>query len=124
MPIYGSGHGHKEGKPFLILGKMPHLSKLVKQNWDTLGLSDEQKSKLLQIRKETMGAAKSLQSKIYKLEEEVTKATMSGAKPESLKEKVDEIAKLKAEATMAHIKCIYNTKEVLNPKQLEKLLKK
>jgi len=115
---------HKMSKPFLILGKMPHLTKLVMQNWDNLELSDEQKSKLLQIRKETMGAVKTLQPKINKLEEEVAKATMSGAKPESLKDKVDEIAKLKSKATMAHIKCIYNTKEVLNPKQLEKLLKK
>ena len=115
---------HKMSKPFLILDKMPHLTKLVMQNWDNLELSDEQKSKLLLIRKETMGAVKSLQPKINKLEEEVAKATMKGVKPESLKDKVDEIAKLKAKATMAHIKCIYNTKEVLSPKQLEKLLKK
>ncbi len=114
----------KMSKPFLILGKMPHLTKLVKQNWDTLKLSDEQKSRLLQIQKETLGEIKSLQPKITKLEEEVAKAAMNGAKPENLKAKVDEIAKLKAKATMVHIKCIYNTRKVLTPKQLAKLIRK
>ncbi len=111
-------------KPFLILGKMPHLTKLVKQNWDTLGLSNEQKEKLIQIKNETMTTVKSLQPKIIKLENEVAKAAINGTKPDALKEKVDEIAKLKAEATMAHIKCIYNTKKVLTPKQLAKIIKK
>ncbi len=111
-------------KPFLILGKMPHLTKLVKQNWDTLGLSNEQKEKLMQIKNETMSTVKSLQPKIIKLENEVAKAAINGTKPDALKEKVDEIAKLKAEATMAHIKCIYNTKKVLTPKQLAKIIKK
>ncbi len=111
-------------KPFLILGKMPHLTKLVKQNWDTLGLSNEQKEKLMQIKNETMSTVKSLQPKITKLENEVAKAAINGTKPDALKEKVDEIAKLKAEATMAHIKCIYNTKKVLTPKQLAKIIKK
>ncbi len=129
-PMPGMGQGahmnkkmQKMQKPFLILGKMPHLTKLVMMHWDDLGLSDEQKEKLIQIRKETMGAVKSLKPKIMKLENEVAKATMEGAEPDSLKAKVDEIAKLKAEATMAHIKCIYNTKKVLTPEQLAKLMK-
>ena len=129
-PMPATGHGPQAGKkmqkmqkPFLILGKMPHLTKLVMMHWDDLGLSDEQKEKLTQIRKETMGAVKSLKPKIMKLENEVAKETIEGADPDSLKAKVDEIAKLKAEATMAHIKCIYNTKKVLTPEQLAKLKK-
>ncbi len=129
-PMPATGHSPKAAKkmqkmqkPFLILGKMPHLTKLVMMHWDDLGLSDEQKEKLTQIRKETMGAVKSLKPKIMKLENEVAKATMEGADPDSLKAKVDEIAKLKAEATMAHIKCIYNTQKVLTPEQLAKLTK-
>ena len=129
-PMPATGHSPKAAKkmqkmqkPFLILGKMPHLTKLVMMHWDDLGLSDEQKEKLTQIRKETMGAVKSLKPKIMKLENEVAKATIEGADPDSLKAKVDEIAKLKAEATMAHIKCIYNTQKVLTPEQLAKLTK-
>ena len=129
-PMPGMGQGVQMGKkmqkmqkPFLILGKMPHLTKLVMMHWDDLGLSDDQKAKLVEIRKATMGAVKTLKPKIMKLENEVAKATMEGAEPDSLKAKVDEIAKLKAEATMAHIKCIYNTKKVLTPEQLAKLTK-
>ncbi len=129
-PMPGMGQGAQMGKkmqkmqkPFLILGKMPHLTKLVMMHWDDLGLSDDQKAKLVEIRKATMGAVKTLKPKIMKLENEVAKATMEGAEPDSLKAKVDEIAKLKADATMAHIKCIYNTKKVLTPEQLAKLTK-
>jgi len=113
----------KANAPFLIMGKMPHMTKQVIMHWDDLKLSKDQKEKLTKIRQETMGAVKSLKPQIVKLENEIAKATLSGAKPETLKEKVDQVAKLKAQATMAHIKCIYNTKNTLNKEQLE-LLKK
>ena len=119
----GKGMHKKMHKPFLITGRMPHLTKLVMQHWDELNLSDEQKAKLTEIRKATMGAVKSLKPQIMKLEKEVAQAAKAGEKPENLKAKVDQIAKLKAEATMAHLKCIYNTKNVLTPEQLAKLTK-
>ena len=107
--------------PFLINGKMPHVTKVIKQNWDsqTLALTDAQKEKLLEVRKSTMNSVMKLQKEISPLEKEVAVSTMSGALPESLKAQVDQIAKLKAQATMAHIKCIYDTKNILDPKQLE-----
>ncbi len=52
------------------------------------------------------------------LENEIATATMQGVEPEKLKE----LAEFKAKATMAHIKCIYNTKKVLTKKQLDYLL--
>ncbi len=127
MPAQGAMMGKKMqkgamNKPFLILGKMPHLTKLVMRHWDDLKLSDTQKEELIKIRKATMGAVKSLKPQIMQLENEVAKAAMEGAKPESLKAKVDQIAKLKAEATMAHLKCIHDTKKVLTPQQLKILL--
>jgi len=111
----------KKSAPFLIMGKMPHLTKQVMMNWDELELNKDQEEKLTKIRKETMGAIKKVKPEITKLEDEVAKAAMSGEKPETLKEKVDQIAKLKAEATMAHIKCIHDTKSVLTDKQLKLL---
>jgi Spy/CpxP family protein refolding chaperone len=113
----------KKGSPFLINGKMPHLTKLVMKNWDKLNLSDKQQAKLITIRKETMGAIKSIKPQIIALEKEVAIATMAGEKPETLKNKVDTLAKLKASATMAHIKCIYETQNVLTPDQLAQLKK-
>ena len=112
----------KKQSPFLINGKMPHLTKLVKMNWDKLNLTKEQQDALLKIRQETLGAVKSLKPQIMKLENEIAKATNEGADPESLKAKVDEVAKLKAQATMAHIKCIHDTKKVLTPEQLKQIL--
>jgi Spy/CpxP family protein refolding chaperone len=128
-PQMGMQHGKAMGKkmmkkesPFLINGKMPHLTKLVMMNWDKLNLTKEQQEALKKIRQETMSSVKSLKPTILKLENEVAKATMQGADPATLKAKVDEIAKYKAEATMAHIKCIHDTKKVLTQEQLKQLL--
>ena len=111
----------KKNAPFLIMGKMPHMTKQVMMNWDKLELSKDQKEKLTKIRQETMGAVKKLKPQIMTLENEVATAAIAGEKPENLTEKVNQIAKLKAEATMVHIKCIYNTKNTLTAKQLELL---
>ena len=112
------------GSPFLIIGKMPHLTKLVKKHWDDpkLALREDQKPKLLKIRKETIKTVMSLAKEIRALEKEIAAAAMKGEMPENLKPKVDKLAKLKAEATMAHIRCIYNTKNVLDEAQLNYLL--
>jgi hypothetical protein len=115
----------QNSEPFLITGKMPHVTMKVKQNWDNkeLALTDAQKEKLLGVRKATMSAVMKLTKEIASLEDEVSKATMSGAKSESLKEKVEQIAKLKAKATIAHIDCIYDTKNILDEGQFGMLLK-
>jgi len=108
-------------KPFLIQGKMPHLTMTVNQNWDdkNFGLTTEQKTKLKSIRQKTMGAIASLKGEIFPLEDSIVKASENGATPESLEEDVEKLAELRAEATMAHLKCIYDTKNVLTKKQLQ-----
>ncbi len=115
-----------KSKPFLITGYMPHLTKKVKKNWDNpeLAFTDVQKEKLIQVRKATIKSVMKLKKEILALEKDVSAATMSGETPESLKAKVDQIAKLKASATMTHIKCIYDTKNILDAKQFEFLLSK
>ena len=113
----------KIDSPFLINGKMPHLTKLVMKHWDDLNLTKEQKDSLKKVREETMGAIKELKPQIIKLENEIAQETLIGSKPDSLKQKVDMVAKLKAEATITHIKCIYNTKRILNQDQLKLLIK-
>ncbi len=119
-----SKKGKKKNSPFLIIGKMPHLTKMVKMNWDRLNLSEKQQEELLKIRQETMSNVMRLKPQIQRLEKEVAKSTMLGDTPQSLKAKVDQIAKLKAEATMVHINCIYQTKKVLTPEQLKMILPK
>ena len=76
------------------------------------------KTKLLTIRKHTIGTAKTLKIQIIKLENEVVKRSNENAKPASLKALVDDIAKLRAEATMLHLDCIYDTRMILSEDQL------
>jgi len=130
FPPKGFEHGKKGQKgmakntPFLITGKMPHLTKMVKKNWDnpSLGLTEAQKEKLIQVRKATMISITKLKKEILPLEKEIAKETMAGETPKVLKVKVDRLSTLKAEATMTHITCIHNTKNILDDKQLALLL--
>lgn len=106
--------------PFLITGKMPHLTKMLMQHWDNavLNLSDDQKSKLLVIQKKTIGDAQRLGKEISPLENQVAAGSLSGKTPEELKELVQKVAKLRTEATMVHLQCIYNTSNILDQRQL------
>lgn len=111
----------KKASPFLITGKMPHLTKLLMQQWDNadLHLTDEQKSKLLVVRKETIGGVQKLGKEITPLENQVAQASLSGKTPDAQQAVIQSIAKLKAEATMIHLRCLYNTSAILDEKQLE-----
>jgi len=60
--------------PFLITNELPHLTKLLIQQWDNseLQLSGEQKAQLLVVRKETITGVKGLAPQIAPLEKRVT----------------------------------------------------
>ena len=121
----GAGNGkQKNNSPFLITGKMPHLTKLLMQQWDNseLNLSDEQRSKLLVERKETIGDVQKLGQEIAPLEKQVADGIFSGKTPDELQSLVKTIAGLKAEATLVHLRCIYNTSNILNQQQLDFLI--
>jgi len=109
-----------KGKPFLIIGKLPHLSGLVKLMWDDedLALSADQKKKLLVVRQNTMKAIQSIAPKIHALEAKIVKASNDGVKDSSLKSEVSILATLRAEATMIHLSCIYETRQILSADQL------
>ncbi len=117
--------GAKNSSPFLITKGLPHYTMILKKRWDDpkLALTPKQKKELLAIRKATIGSVMSLKPKIMKLQKEIVKAAMNGAEPGSLDEKVKKLASYKAEATRTHLKCIYDTKRVLTPKQLAYLKK-
>jgi len=110
----------KTTKPFLIQGKLPHLTMMVKILWndEDLALTKEQKKELLIIRKHTMSSAKKLNLQIVSLENQVIKGSKEGVKPERLRNFVYEIAQLRAEATIVHLECIYNTRRLLSEDQL------
>ena len=113
-----------KSSPFLITGKIPHLTKLLMQQWDNpeLNLSDLQKPKLLEIRKETLTKVRKLAPEIGSLENQVADGILSGKTAEDLSPIVTTIAKLKAEETMIQLRCIDATQKVLDQRQLEVLL--
>ncbi len=113
---------HK-ASPFLIKHGLPHYTKMLMKNWDDtkLGLTQEQKEKLLQVRKTTLSSVKSLKPQILKLQKEVVQAARSGAQANSLKSKVEKLASLEAQATMTHLQCMEETKAILKPQQLNYL---
>lgn len=115
-----------QNSPFLINKEaLPHMTKLLVKHWDkkALGLSDEQKKKLLVIRQHTIGEVQKAKRKIDTLETEIMEALfMDEESPKNLDHKIDEIAKLKASVTKVHIQCISNTLEILDDEQIEYLL--
>jgi len=116
--------GAKASNPFLIHKGLPHLSKLLMQRWDdpALGLTAEQKAKLLPIRKETMAGVRKYKPQVMRLEKEIRQAALSGTDPKELEKKVAELSRLKKDLTMIHLNCIYQTREVLTPAQWKQLL--
>ncbi len=111
--------------PFLInQDGLPHLTKLLIQNWDKakLGLTAEQKEKLLKIRKETLTTVKQIKAEVSELESEVIEAMVDREDPKTVDAKIDRIATLKAKATRVHLQCIYRTLEILNDDQVAFLL--
>lgn len=115
----------KKQSPFLIADELPHLTKLLMQQWDnsTLHLTEDQKPLLLVVRKETMAGVKNIAPQIASLQKQVTDGIFIGKTPDELHSIVQAISKLKAEATMIHLKCIFDTSKILNQEQLDILLK-
>ena len=110
----------KSAKPFLIQGKLPHLTGMVKILWDDedFALTTEQQKKLTIVRKNTISRAKAFGKEVNSLESKIVLASEKGATPESLKADVNRLASLRAQATMVHLECIYNTRKVLSDEQL------
>ena len=110
--------------PFLVVGKMPHLTGILKQHWDDPGLklTPEQKTVLLEVRKNTMSAVMGLAEELDQLESSLAEQAMAATPPDQLAPLVDKIGDLKTEATMVHLRCIHDTMEVLDERQLATLL--
>ncbi|HSR73303.1 MAG TPA: hypothetical protein VLL31_00540 [Sulfurovum sp.] len=115
-----------QNSPFLInKEELPHITKLLIKHWDkkALGLSEDQKKKLLVIRDHTMGEIQKLKRTIDTLETEIIEALlMDEESPKNLENKVDELARLKAAVTKVHLHCISDTLEILDDEQVEFLL--
>jgi len=116
----------KKASPFLISKGLPHLTKLIAQRWDDpeLGLTPEQKSRLMEVRRETMAGVKRYKPQVMQLERKIRQAILSGADPKDLAEDLRKLADLKRELSMIHLQCIARTKKELTPEQFAMLLPK
>ena len=111
--------------PFLLNSEeLPHLTKLLLNNWDkaALGLTDDQKEKLLVVRHDTLRAIKEIKQKVKALESEIIEAMVDGESLEKTYPKLEDVAKLKVEATKVQLKCLKRSMEILNDEQIEFLL--
>ncbi len=114
-----------KSSPFLMnQDSLPHLTKMLIEDWDkgTLNLSAEQKTKLLVVRTETVTGVKRVKKALSALETEVIEMTVDDESFTDIQPKVKEVAKLKAEATMIHLKCLRDSIEILTDEQVELLL--
>ena len=111
--------------PFLLNSEeLPHLTKLLLNNWDkaALGLTDDQKEQLLVVRHETLSAIKEIKQKVQALEAEIIETMVDGEALEETYPKLEAVAKLKVEATKVQLKCLKNSMKILNDAQIEFLL--
>ena len=114
-----------QSSPFLINSEgLPHMTKILVHNWDkkALGLTSEQKAKLLIIRKETLKAVKKIKKQLKPLEDAVAEAMIDREDPQTVEATLAKIVKLKVEATRVHLKCISQTTSTLTEEQVEFLL--
>jgi len=114
-----------KSSPFLLnQDEFPHLTKILIHNWDkgALGLTKEQKEKLLVVRKETMTGVKKLKKQLKPLHDEVLDLMYEEEELSKLQPKIEAIAKLKAQGSMIHLKCIKETLAILTDEQQELLL--
>ena len=111
--------------PFLInKNALPHITKLLVENWDkaVLGLSDAQKSKLLEVRQNTLRDLKKIKQEVATLEKEIIEIVVDAEVLKEADTKIEKLSQLKAKATKVHINCISKTIAILDEEQLEYLV--
>lgn len=112
---------------FLIPKNLPYLIglSLYHPASSGLNLSKKQIEALLEVKKTVTPYITEVGLKVKKLELEVVNAISlkhEGAKAQDLYAKIDEIAKLKADLTKSHLRCIEKVKSILTAEQYEELL--
>jgi len=117
---------HKlRNSPFLMnQSSLPKITLLLMRHWGKgkLGLSKEQKEKLLKIRSHVITNIKSIKEALYNIERDIIELTVYEGEIELIESKVNEAAKLKAKATMIQIRCIMESVEILTEEQMAVLV--
>ena len=115
-------------KDYLLMSKnLPFLVglSLYDSSSSNLELSEKQITALLAIKKGTMPTLAKIALNIKKLELEIVNDIAlkhNDVQAEIFYDKVDKIAKLRADATKSHLRCIVKVKKILTDEQYEELL--
>lgn len=115
-------------KDYLLIPKnLPFLVglSLYHPESENLELTKEQITSLLNVKKTVMPYLAQIAKKAKKLEIEIVEGIAlkhDDTKAETFYSKVDEIAKLRAELTKAHLRCIEKVKAILTEEQYQELL--
>ena len=115
-------------KGYLLITKnLPFLVglSLYNSNSSNLELSQKQLDALLNIKKTVMPKMAKAATKIKALELEIVNEIAlkyNDVKAETFFNKVDEIARLRADLTKSHLRCIAKVKTILTAQQFEELL--
>jgi hypothetical protein len=64
-----------------------------------------------------MGSLKQLKPQIFRLQSSIIAESQKGAKTQTLQADVEKLASLEAKATLTHLRCIENTKNILTKEQ-------
>jgi hypothetical protein len=110
---------------FLVSKNLPFLAGLTLHHpkSSTLGLSQEQISKIEMIKKKTVPPIVKKVKDIKMLEMQLAKnIAIDSNTPQSQYKIVDAISQLRTELTKAHLECINNVRAVLTKEQYKKLL--
>jgi hypothetical protein len=110
---------------FLVSQNLPFLvgAALFHPESDKLKLTKEQLDKLVNMKKTIVPVSAKMAKRVKALELELAKNILEkNVTPESQAKLVDEIAKLKADMTKAHLSCIDTVKKLLSPEQFKTLL--
>ncbi len=110
----------RKNPPFLITRGLPHFIGTLKANWNNpkFGFTQKQKKELRRVERDTINSLLRITRRISKLENYVIKSVRMGVEPYKLHNVINKIAKLKAEATEIHLRCLYDIHLILTEKQM------
>ena len=110
---------------FLVSQNLPFMVGVIlfHPDADKLKLSDEQLKKFKMMKKTIVPKSMKLAKKVKMMELKLAKEIVKeGKDPKELYPEVDEIAKLKADLTKAHLNCIHQVQSILSKEQFHTLL--
>jgi len=110
---------------FLVNQNLPFMVGVIlfHPQGDKLNLTKEQLAKFKEMKKTIVPQSMKLAKKVKTLELKLTKEIIEeGKDPKELYPLVDEIAKLRADLTKAHLNCIHQVQSILSKEQFKTLL--